>query len=142
MEPEKTVHVLIADDDPAVGDSVALIVRRSLRDYAPVVYSAASPDEALVLIGSIPVDARRVIVIADYNMGTTQNGLDLLGEVARRRPDALRVLMSGYPKKDFEAQFPHAGLDAFVDKPWDKDQLGDMLRSMARGLPSPGAFHV
>lgn len=138
----KRCHVLIVDDEVAVAATLMRVVRHALAGEDPQLHIAETPTEALFLLGNIAVDDHPIVVLADFNLKSTRTGVDLLVEMARRRPDVRRVLMSAYPRDDFEKRFPESGLDAFIQKPWKLEEISPLLQALAaeRGLRGPGAI--
>ena len=103
------IKVLIVDDDP----QVAAAMRRLLQRRGFEVLTAISAAHALPLLGSFAPD----VVVSDFKM-PGMNGVELLAEVEKQRPNARRILLSG-----------HADLAGtptpyvFMSKPWDDEQL-------------------
>ncbi len=122
--------LLVVDDQPAVARFVARVATRALDASAAVtVREAVSPTDALRIIEAAGA-ADPLVVVSDFNMGARMNGLELLAEVARRRPLARRALMSGYGERDLPPAFRHARLDAFIRKPCDVVDLAAVLRRL------------
>lgn len=85
---------------------------------------ASNADEALDILDQHPEIA---IVFTDINMPGSINGLELAETVAENWPGVRVVLTSGrYILRDEE--LPHD--DRFILKPFDSDQLSNVLRGL------------
>ncbi len=108
-------RVLVVDDEPGNVD-----VLEALLEDEWEVFTALSGDEALaVLRREGPVD----LIIADQRMpGMT--GVELLGEVARRHPASMRIVLTGFT--DVEPMLAAANLGLvyrFLLKPFDPVEM-------------------
>lgn len=130
---QRQVRFLVVDDESGVRQILQRIIARTFPQEAGVsVGLADSPEEALRQLDDIPADGSRLIVISDYNLETpTMTGISLLNEVRSRRPDARRVLISGYDRRVFQKELDTAGLDAFVTKPFRMAELRALLQKLA-----------
>lgn len=117
--------ILLVDDDPLMH---RMLVPRLQQMGVPVslVRSATSPDEALAALDTLSVP---LAVVSDFNLKATRTGLDLLRVVRERRPDATRVLFSGYSLEQLGAGTDVVEL--FLEKPLHLDEL---LRPLERFL--------
>ena len=111
MEP---VTILVVDDD-------ALLLRIILRPLVSCggvrvrdVLVAKTPEEAIALVDHAPPGP--LVVVSDFNLKASMNGHALLAEVQRRRPDALRILMSGYSREQLGPLVDSEEVQAFVEK--------------------------
>jgi response regulator RpfG family c-di-GMP phosphodiesterase len=111
--------LLIVDDEPRILSALA----RSLRREGYEILTAATPREALQTLDERSVDA----VLSDHKMpGMT--GDQLLAEVARRCPDAVRMLITGWTHELPEERLEELGVAALITKPWDDTKLKATLR--------------
>lgn len=78
--------VLIVDDEPFVTDGL----RRGFRHESFRLLTASSADEAMEILGREQVD----IVVSDEQM-PGRSGVELLTDLARTRPDILRMMLTG-----------------------------------------------
>jgi response regulator RpfG family c-di-GMP phosphodiesterase len=111
--------LLIVDDEPRVLSAL----RRVLRKEGWDIHTAGSPQEALKLLDEYDVDA----VLSDHKM-PGMSGLQVLAEVARRRPGAARLLVSGWPEAVARSELDALGVQALIPKPWDDEDLKAELR--------------
>lgn len=110
---QKSNKILLVDDEPNVLRSLS----RLLEKYE--VFTADSGDNALLLAESLTFD----LVISDYRM-PGMNGIDFLILFKRLQPNAIRVVLTGFP--DLEA-VQHAINEAqvfrFINKPWSNLEI-------------------
>ena len=121
------VRTLLVVDDEA---RILSALRRSLRREGWRVLTAGTPDEALRILDEEPIDA----VLSDHKM-PRMSGLELLEIAARRRPDAARILISGWPDEIPAERLAALGVRALVPKPWDDAELKRILRNALAGRP-------
>ena len=110
---QESNKILLVDDEP----NVLRALRRLLDKYE--VFTADSGDSALLLAETQNFD----LVITDYRM-PGMNGIDFLILFKRMQPNAIRVVLTGYP--DLEA-VQHAINEAqvfrFINKPWSNLEI-------------------
>ena len=112
--------LLVVDDETAILSAL----RRTLRREGWSILTAETPAEGLRLIEQHAVDA----VLSDQKM-PGMSGLEFLWEVARRRPAAARLLLTGWPDEIPADQRRRIGIRALLPKPWDADALKSALRA-------------
>jgi DNA-binding NtrC family response regulator len=94
--------VLLVDDD----DAVATAVARQLRARGFTVQVAGGGSEALAMLDALPECS---VVVSDFEM-PAMHGVDLLAEVACRRPDLRRAMMTGRPNAPEVQEAAAAGI--------------------------------
>lgn len=119
-EPADAPTLLIVDDEARILSAL----RRALRREGWRVLTAGTPDEAVRLLETEPVDA----ILTDHKM-PRMSGLDVLEVAARRRPTAVRLLISGWPDEIPPARMAALGIRAVIPKPWDDAKLKEILRA-------------
>src|SRR2546428_644539 len=110
--------ILIVDDEKNIREHLALYVR-SLRHRAEV---APDATEALALLERHDPD----VIFSDVRMAG-MDGLALLREIRRRRPDAVVVLMTAYARVAGAVEAMRAGAYDYLVKPFSLDQVGLLL---------------
>jgi DNA-binding response OmpR family regulator len=135
MSPEETStshRVLVVDDDEAVLElTIRQLVRKGFR-----VVAAASVTEALRLITSESFD----VLITDLNMPNAGDGFTVLTAMRHSQPNALILLVSGYP--DVERALATIALepDEIIVKPFAIATLTDLISEKMRSRkPAPRA---
>src|SRR2546427_9112641 len=110
--------VLIVDDEKNIREHLATYVR-SLRHRAEVAPEATA---ALALLEQHEPD----VIFSDVRMAG-MDGLALLREVRRRRPEAVVVLMTAYATVQEAVEAMRAGAYDYLVKPFSLDQVGMLL---------------
>ncbi len=112
--------LLLVDDEAAVRRAL----RRSLMSDGYRILEAECGEGALNLLAANQVDA----ILTDQRM-PAMSGAELLCQARRQYPDTLRIMVSGQCDIDGLAQAVNdADLHRFVHKPWDDQQLRQMLQ--------------
>lgn len=113
--PAGELSILVVDDDEMMLHMLPPHLEK-LGSEIPVarVQTATSPADALAALASLPDP---LAVLSDYNLRAEMNGLQLLTEVARRRPRATRVLFSGYAREQIGDVGSGGVAHGFVEKP-------------------------
>jgi two-component system response regulator AtoC len=114
-----TRRLLIVDDDEALRESLALVLGAEGYEVA----LAANGDEALARLE----DANPEIVLCDLRMPGA-DGLALLPEMARRRPDATLILMSAYGTEELALEAMRRGAYDYLAKPFQPSEALLVLR--------------
>ena len=117
--------LLIVDDE----QQILSALRRSLRREGYEIIAVDSIREALRTLEEHPVD----IILSDHKMpGMT--GLQFLASTAKRWPDTLRFLITGWTASIPEAEIRALGIRAVIPKPWDDTALKEILRKAIKDL--------
>ena len=123
MERSGRFSLLVVDDEPRILSAL----ERSLRREGYELLTSETVEEALRVLDARPVDA----ILSDQRMPGT-SGLQFLAEAARRRPDAVRMLITGWTEEIPPAQLEEIGVRALITKPWDDSKLKATLRRALR----------
>ncbi|MEA3202962.1 MAG: hypothetical protein QOI63_628 [Thermoplasmata archaeon] len=115
--------LLIVDDEPDMLDLLRIFASEAFP--AARIVGAASGEAALVVIAAAPPD----VVLCDFRM-PGMDGIELLRRCAVAAPRARRVLMTAYADSGLEALAQEAGVEAFLRKPLDPEQLLALLRRL------------
>lgn len=114
--------LLVVDDEPDVCDSVHDLLRR---EYT--VLKASSASQALDLLKTEEVH----IIMTDQRMPQA-SGVDFLVKAKSRRPEAVRMLFTGYADlESIIAAINQGHIFQFLRKPWNPDDLREAVRSAA-----------
>jgi DNA-binding NtrC family response regulator len=114
-------HVLIVDDDPALLQALPEALR--IRIAGLTVDTADSGAAALEQITARDYDA----IVTDIKM-PGMDGLEVLAEIRRHRPDTPILMITGYGELDLVVQALRAGAYDFIRKPIDRDYFVASLR--------------
>lgn len=116
---ETGATILVVEDDP----SLRMLCRVNLELEQYRVLEAETVARAEELVGSEPVD----VVLLDLHVGN-RDGRELLPLLHRWRPDAAVCLLSGTSEVDPP---PMEGVQAFIRKPFELDDLTGIVRRLA-----------
>ncbi len=116
MADEQDIRVLIVDDDPALLDALSEMLR--LRWKAVRSDTCDNATAALNRTSAIDYDA----IISDIKM-PGKDGIELLAEVHRIRPELPVLLITGHGETDLAIRALRAGAYDLIQKPLDRDYL-------------------
>ncbi|HTO08239.1 MAG TPA: HD domain-containing phosphohydrolase [Myxococcota bacterium] len=112
--------LLFVDDEVNILKALVRLFRAE-----PVrVFTASSAAEALALVASEPIQ----VVVSDQRMpGTT--GVRLLAQVRERRPEVVRILLTGHAEIAVAVEAINSGeIFRLLTKPWNDDELRATVR--------------
>ena len=124
-------RVLLVDDDPAIRTSLEQILRKEGFD----VTVCATVAESLSEINAKPFDA----LISDLNIGEPSDGFTVVSAMRRTQPQAITLIMTGFPAFDSALEAIRQQVDAYLLKPTDIRELVGLLR---RGLTEHRGRHI
>jgi NtrC-family two-component system response regulator AlgB len=107
-------RMLIVDDEKNIRTNLASFFQ-SLGHEAE---TAESGREARAMIDAAPFD----LVLTDFRMAE-MNGLELLTEIRKRRPECMVILMTAYATVENAVAAMKAGAFDYVTKPFSLDQI-------------------
>lgn len=124
-EGRKTMpHTLLLVDDE---ENILKALVRLFRRLGHEILTASSGTEALALLQERPVS----LIVSDHRM-PGMSGAELLAAAARIRPEALRIMLTGYADIRAAMEAINEGrVYRFLPKPWDDDAL---LRTVEEAL--------
>jgi DNA-binding NtrC family response regulator len=114
--------ILLVDDEPEILFSLQGLLRREFE-----LHTASSGKEALEILARHPIH----VVMTDQRM-PEMTGVELMGRAKGQYPDAIRIVFTGYA--DIKAVIEcinRGGLYRYITKPWDPDELVEMLHEAA-----------
>lgn len=123
-----TLTIVLVDDDPLMHRMlVPRLEEMSTQPPVTRVLGVRTPEEALAEVRRAPQGP--LTVVSDFNLRASKNGLQLLRELRDVRPDALRVLFSGYSIEQLGDVHQGGDADAFLEKPL---MLDDLIRPLGK----------
>jgi len=113
-------RVLLVDDDDAVRNMMTVTLERKGFE----VVAASDVPEALRLIATETFDA----LITDLHMPNPADGFTVISAMRHSQPDALTLLVSGYPDVQTAMAAILLEADEIIVKPFEAGKLTDLLR--------------
>lgn len=124
-----SLKVLLVDDDDAIRDVMSL----TLEHKGFQVVTAASVTEALKHIATESFD----VLITDLNMPNAGDGFTVVTAMRHSQPEALTLLVSGFPDVPRAMAAISLEADEIIVKPFDVGKLAGLVRERTRkGMPS------
>lgn len=115
------MKILVVDDENIVLESCRLVLQTE--GYEVILVS--SSDAALNIIEDIDPS----LLLIDLKM-PGRDGMYLMGEVKKTRPDIPILVMSGYATKETIDEVSLRGAAAFIPKPFTPDELLETIRQV------------
>ncbi len=113
---DQDITILCVDDEA----NVLKALRRLFMDEDYDILTAESGEQGLEILDETPGVQ---VVISDYRM-PTMNGVDFLKKVYERRPETVRIVLSGYADTASIVSAINEGqIYKFIPKPWNDDEL-------------------
>jgi two-component system invasion response regulator UvrY len=120
------IKVLLADDHPVVRHGV-----RQILGEASDVYVGAEAGSAAEVMQRVR-EQRWDIVILDISL-PGGNGIDLIGEIRRERPEARALILTMYSEEQYAVRAIKAGAAGFLNKESAPEKLIEALHKIAAG---------
>jgi CheY-like chemotaxis protein len=117
---KKKLRILGVDDEPVIGESIAFVLEAPHR----TIVIAKDGHEALALAAKGKFD----VVITDHRMPRT-GGLELVRKLRARKYTGKIVVLSGYLSPENIGTYEELAVDEVVGKPFDSDELRDVIAS-------------
>ncbi len=111
--------LLIVDDEARILSAL----RRTLRREGYEIITVETAREALQVLDERPVDA----ILSDHKL-PHMRGDQFLALAAECRPEALRMLITGWTEEIPPGRLEELGICALITKPWDDSKLKATLR--------------
>lgn len=114
--------LLVIDDEPEILQSLRGLLRREFN-----LHVAQGAEEALAILAAHPIQ----VILTDQRMpGMT--GVELMAKARKEYPETVRIVFTGYADiKAVVDAINHGGLYRYLTKPWDPDELIEVLQEAA-----------
>lgn len=128
-------RLLFVDDEPAI----RITLKAVLANHGYEVTTAASVAEALQKITSEKFD----VLLSDLNIGNPADGLTVVSAMRRTQPDAVTMILTGYPAFETALEAIRQQVDDYIVKPANIPSLVSTIESKLatppkqRQLPPP-----
>ena len=106
-----------------IDTDILAALKRCLRREGYEILTVDSPLDGVVVLEERAVD----LVMSDHKM-PGMSGLDFLAKAARLRPEARRILITGWPGEVSREVMDRLQVRALITKPWDDTELKNTLR--------------
>ncbi len=114
--------VMIVDDEEIIVGAIQSFLELET-DHKVLPFT--SPIRALETLEGEPIH----MIVADFMM-PEMDGVTFLTQARQRRPEATRVLLTGYADKQNAIRaINEAGLYHYLEKPWDNEALKMIIRN-------------
>jgi CheY-like chemotaxis protein len=121
--------ILVVDDEPDVADLFRQRFRREARDGVYTLRFAGSGSEALGQLAS-GIEPELIVILSDINM-PGMDGLELLAEIKRVRPELPVMMVTAYGDEERRLAAARSGAAGFLTKPVDFKRLKEHLRDLS-----------
>jgi CheY-like chemotaxis protein len=122
---------MVVDDEPDVAELFRQRFRREARQGTYVLHFANSGEEALQQLSG-EIEPELIVILSDINM-PGMDGLTLLREIKKLRPDMPVIMVTAYGDDERRRQAAAHGAAEFVTKPVDFEMLKQHLRQLPTG---------
>ncbi len=120
-------RLLVVDDEPAILQTLSQILSRQGFE----VVTKSNVADALQAIASVRFD----ILIADLNIGEPGDGFTVVSALRRTYPEAIAVILTGYPGFDAALKAIREQVDDFLVKPIHPAELVKHIETLTRSRP-------
>jgi CheY-like chemotaxis protein len=127
-----SVSILIVDDEPDVAELFRQRFRREARQGTYVLHFAASGEAALEMLAN-RIEPQLIVILSDINM-PGMDGLTLLDEIKKQRPDLPVMMVTAYGDEERRRRASELGAAEFITKPVDFDLLKQQLQQLQPGV--------
>lgn len=118
------LKILFADDEPAIRVTLPAILEREGFEVSV----AATVAEALAFINRKSFD----VLLADLNIGERGDGFTLISAMRRSQPQAVTLILTGFPDFETALQAIRNQVDDYLTKPADIRELVTTIKQMAK----------
>ena len=120
-------RLLLVDDEPVIRETLEAI----LTTYGFEVSAAATVAEALQKITSEKFE----ILLSDLNIGNPGDGLTVVSAMRRTQPDAVTMILTGYPAFETALEAIRQQVDDYIVKPANIPALVNTIESKLASPP-------
>lgn len=123
-----SVSIFVVDDEPDVADLFRQRFRREAREGTYTLHFALSAADALDRLSG-EILPPLIVLLSDINMPDV-DGLSLLREIKRLKPDLPVMMVTAYGDEERRRLAQSLGATDFLTKPVDFEYLKERLRQL------------
>jgi CheY-like chemotaxis protein len=123
-----TVSILTVDDEADIAELFRQHFRREVRQGFYALHFADSAEEALQMLAD-GIRPQLIVILSDINI-PGMDGLSLLREVKKSRPEMPVMMVTAYGDDERRRRARELGAFEFITKPVYFDQLKEHLRQL------------
>ncbi|MDE2029127.1 MAG: response regulator transcription factor [Alphaproteobacteria bacterium] len=127
------MRILLVEDDPMMGQAVKVALTQA--GYAADLVASAEDAEAALAAGSYG------LIVLDVNL-PGQSGLDLVAALRAKREDIPILALTARDTTRQKIEGLNAGMDDYLVKPFDLDELLARIRALFRRSKGLAAPHI
>jgi YesN/AraC family two-component response regulator len=121
----KKLNILFVEDDKLVNETLSFIFKK----YVKNIFSAYNGEEGLKIFKNNHID----IVISDIQM-PKMNGIEMAKEIRKINENIPIIFTTAFEESKYLKESIELGVDAYILKPIDKEQLLKKLNKIADNL--------
>ncbi|MGR3177576.1 MAG: response regulator [Candidatus Anammoxibacter sp.] len=121
--PDQKPNILLVDDEEDIIDTLYDIFMDTYN-----VLKAFNSKDALDILQKEDI----AVIVSDHKMAG-MTGTELLAEAQKIKPKTIRILLTGYAELSDGLEAEKNGvIDKYLEKPWDDDELLEMIDGFAK----------
>ncbi len=122
--------IICVDDEQAILNQLSVQLEEAFGEFCMIEY-AESAEEALDLIEDIEKEGGYILLVISDQIMPGMHGDQFLEQINARFPDTRKILLTGYAGLE-SAMYAinRAGLDKYLEKPWNKDEFLTIVRQL------------
>ncbi len=147
MSSHEKNYIVCVDDEQSILNQLSSQLEGAFGDLCMIEY-AESAEEALELIQDIKEEGGSLMLVISDQIMPGMKGDQLLERINAASPETRKILLTGYAGLE-SAMYAinHAGLDKYLEKPWNKEEFVDIVRQLitenvVEAHVSQGVFRV
>lgn len=122
---EKLIKILIAEDNVLNQKIIEILIRRMGWNYKLVGDGLEAVEECL--------SGNYDVILMDIDM-PQMNGWEATIEIRRKKNNIPIIALTAYSEESFRKKSFEAGMDYFLSKPYNKDEIYDTIRKCVNAL--------
>jgi CheY-like chemotaxis protein len=130
QKPRQNPAIVVVEDDPVLSVVLQRLIRKLTQHYEVIHVSDGMAALKQFELGPVP------LVITDYHLIASIDGLKLTDRIRERWPETRIVLITAYATPDVEAAAYAHNVEFYLPKPFLLGDLEQIVRSLLNELQS------